>query len=544
MEFDVVIVGAGPCGLAAACRVLQLAAASGREVSVCVVEKGAEIGAHILSGAVFEPAALAELFPDWRDRGAPVTTPVAHDEFLWLRSAATSMRVPEFFIPRPMRNQGNYIISLGRLCQWLGQQAESLGANLFPGFAAASVLYEDGRVAGVITSDQGRGADGAEKAGFQPGYELRGKYTIFAEGCRGHLGKELMEVYRLRESCDPQHYGIGLKEVWTIDPSRHREGQVVHTLGWPLIDGTEGGGFLYHAANNQVYLGLIVALNYSNPHLNPFEEFQRWKQHPAIRRVLEGGQRVSYGARAVNKGGLQSLPKLAFPGGLLAGCDAGFLNGAKIKGSHTALKTGMLAAESVFAALQSGAGAPAVLDDFERAVRNSWVWKELEEGRNVAPAQKKFGLLVGGAFIWLDQNVFRGRLPFTLHSTEPDHTALRPAGATPRIVYAKPDGRISFDRLSSVFLSSTNHEEDQPCHLRLLDPDVPIARNLPAYDEPAQRYCPAGVYEVVPQADGSSRFQINAQNCVLCKTCDIKDPSANIQWVTPEGGGGPNYSGM
>ena len=544
MEFDVVIVGAGPCGLAAACRVLQLAAASGREVSVCVVEKGAEIGAHILSGAVFEPAALAELFPDWRDRGAPVTTPVAHDEFLWLRSAATSMRVPEFFIPRPMRNQGNYIISLGRLCQWLGQQAESLGANLFPGFAAASVLYEDGRVAGVITSDQGRGADGAEKAGFQPGYELRGKYTIFAEGCRGHLGKELMEVYRLRESCDPQHYGIGLKEVWTIDPSRHREGQVVHTLGWPLIDGTEGGGFLYHAANNQVYLGLIVALNYSNPHLNPFEEFQRWKQHPAIRRVLEGGQRVSYGARAVNKGGLQSLPKLAFPGGLLAGCDAGFLNGAKIKGSHTALKTGMLAAESVFAALQSGAGAPAVLDDFERAVRNSWVWKELEEGRNVAPAQKKFGLLVGGAFIWLDQNVFRGRLPFTLHSTEPDHTALRPAGATPRIVYAKPDGRISFDRLSSVFLSSTNHEEDQPCHLRLLDPDVPIARNLPAYDEPAQRYCPAGVYEVVPQADGSSRFQINAQNCVHCKTCDIKDPSANIQWVTPEGGGGPNYSGM
>ena len=544
MEFDVVIVGAGPCGLGAACRILQLAAASGREVSVCVVEKGAEIGAHILSGAVFEPMALAELFPDWRERGAPVTTPVSRDEFLWLRSASAGIRVPGFLIPRPMRNEGNYIISLGRLCQWLGQQAEALGANLFPGFAAASVIYEDGRVAGVITSDQGRAADGTEKAGFQPGYALRGKYTIFAEGCRGHLGKELMEVYRLREDCDPQHYGIGLKEVWTIDPARHHEGQVVHTLGWPLTDGTEGGGFLYHAANNQVYLGVIIALNYRNPHLNPFEEFQRWKQHPAIRRLLEGGQRVSYGARAVNKGGIQSLPKLVFPGGLLAGCDAGFLNGAKIKGSHTALKTGMLAAESVFAALAAGEGAPAVLEDFERAVRNSWVFRELNEGRNVAPAQKKFGLLLGGAFIWLDQNVFRGRLPFTLRSTEPDHRALRPARATPRIVYAKPDGRISFDRLSSVFLSSTNHEEDQPCHLKLLDPTVPIARNLPEYDEPAQRYCPAGVYEVVSQTDGSSRFQINAQNCVHCKTCDIKDPAANIQWVTPEGGGGPNYSGM
>ncbi len=544
MEFDVVIVGAGPCGLAAACRVLQLSAAAGREVSVCVVEKGAEIGAHILSGAVFEPTALTELFPDWRDRGAPVTTPVSQDEFHWLRNATTSLRIPELFIPRPMRNQGNYIISLGHLCQWLGQQAEALGANLFPGFAAARVLYENGRVAGVITGDLGRGADGSEKAGFQSGYELCGKYTIFAEGCRGHLGKELMEVFRLQDECDPQHYGIGLKEVWTIDPAKHREGLVVHTLGWPLDGGTEGGGFLYHAANNQVYLGVIIALNYTNPHLNPFEEFQRWKQHPAIRQVLEGGQRVSYGARAVNKGGLQSLPKLAFPGGLLAGCDAGFLNGAKIKGSHTALKTGMLAAEAVFAALGQGDAAPAVLDTFELAVRNSWVWRELEEGRNVAPAQKKFGLLLGGAFIWLDQNVFRGRLPFTLRSREADHVALRPAGDAPRIVYGKPDGRITFDRLSSVFLSSTNHAEDQPCHLQLQDPTVPIARNLPVYDEPAQRYCPAGVYEVVQQADGSSRFQINAQNCVHCKTCDIKDPAANIRWVAPEGGGGPNYSGM
>jgi len=544
MEFDVVIVGAGPCGLAAACRVLQLSAAAGREVSVCVVEKGAEIGAHILSGAVFEPSALTELFPDWRERGAPVTTPVSHDEVHWLRDDTASMLVPKFLVPRPMHNQGNYIISLGRLCQWLGQQAEALGANLFPGFAAAHVLYENGRVAGVITGDLGRGADGNEKPGFQSGYELRGKYTIFAEGCRGHLGKELMDVFRLRESCDPQHYGIGLKEVWTIDPAKHREGLVVHTLGWPLSSGTQGGGFLYHAASNQVYLGVVIALSYTNPHLNPFEEFQRWKQHPAIRPVLEGGQRVSYGARAVNKGGLQSLPKLAFPGGLLAGCDAGFLNDAKIKGAHTALKTGMLAAEAVFAALGQGDAAPAVLDTFESAVRSSWVWRELEEGRNFAPAQKKFGLLLGGAFIWLDQNVFRGRLPFTLHSRKPDHTTLRPAGDAPRIVYDKPDGRITFDRLSSVFLSSTNHAEDQPCHLQLQDPTVPILRNLPVYDEPAQRYCPAGVYEIVQQADGSPRFQINAQNCVHCKTCDIKDPAANIRWVAPEGGGGPNYSGM
>ncbi|MBN8281337.1 MAG: electron transfer flavoprotein-ubiquinone oxidoreductase [Gammaproteobacteria bacterium] len=544
MEFDVVIVGAGPCGLGAACRLLQLAAAAGREVSVCVVEKGAEIGAHIVSGAVFEPTALGELFPDWQARGAPVTMAVQHDEFLWLRNGESATTVPHAFIPRPMRNHGNYIISLGRLCQWLGQQAEALGANLFPGFAAAEVLYEDGRVVGVVTGDLGRAADGTEKPGFQAGYELRGRYTLFAEGCRGHLGKELMETYRLREHCDPQHYGLGLKEIWTIDPARHQEGLVVHTLGWPLDSGTEGGGFLYHAAGNQVYLGLIVALDYANPHLNPFEEFQRWKQHPAIRRVLEGGQRVSYGARAVNKGGLQSLPRLAFPGGLLAGCDAGFLNGAKIKGSHTALKTGMLAAEAMFEALAAGEAAPAVLESFEAAVRRSWVWRELEEGRNFGPAQKKFGLWLGGAFIWLDQNLFRGRLPFTLHSREPDHLALRPAASSPRIDYPKPDGKLSFDRLSSVFLSSTNHEEDQPCHLRLLDPAVPIASNLPLFDEPAQRYCPAGVYEVVRDADGTPRFQINAQNCVHCKTCDIKDPAANIRWVTPEGGGGPNYSGM
>jgi len=544
MEFDVLIVGAGPCGLGAACRLLQLAAAAGRELTVGVVEKGAEIGAHIISGAVFEPRALAELFPDWQARGAPLRTPVAHDEFQWLRSDTASTRVPELFIPRPLRNAGNYIISLGRLCQWLGEQAEALGANLFPGFAAARVLYEDGRVVGVQTGDQGRGADGREKPSFQPGYDLKARYTIFAEGCRGHLGKELMEVYGLREGADPQHYGIGLKEIWTIDPARHREGTVVHTLGWPLDNATEGGGFLYHAADHQVFAGFILALNYRNPHLNPFEEFQRWKLHPQIRAVLEGGQRISYGARAVNKGGLQSLPKLVFPGGLLAGCDAGFLNGAKIKGSHTALKTGMLAAEAVFGCLEQGDGAPAVPAAFEDLVRSSWVWAELEAARNFGPAQKKFGLLAGGAFIWLDQNVFRGRLPFTLRSPQPDHETLVRAADAPRPAYPRPDGSLTFDRLSSVFLSSTNHAEDQPCHLQLQDPDLPIARNLPEFDEPAQRYCPAGVYEVVAGADGSRRFQINAQNCVHCKTCDIKDPAENIRWVTPEGGGGPNYSGI
>ncbi len=543
MDFDVVIVGAGPCGLAAACRLLQLARDAGTEVSVAVIEKGAEIGAHILSGAVLETVALDELFPDWRERGAPVHTAVTADEVHWLRSADADIKVPDLLVPRPMHNKGNYIISLGRLCQWLGQQAEDLGANLFPGFAGAEVLYVDGRVAGVLTGDMGRGADGHEKASFQPGYELRGKYTIFAEGCRGHLGKELMETYQLRANCDPQHYGLGIKEIWSIDPAKHHEGLVVHTFGWPLDNSTEGGGFVYHAADNQVYLGFIVALNYRNPYLNPYEEFQRWKHHPRIRDCLDGGQRVSYGARTVNKGGLQSLPKLVFPGGLLSGCEAGFLNGAKIKGSHTALKTGMLAAESVFAALGQGDAAPAELDSFETAVRESWVWRELHVARNFGPAQKKFGMFLGSAFIWLDQNVFGGRLPFTLHSRQPDHAGLQLAANAAQISYPKPDGKFSFDRLSSVFLSSTNHEEDQPCHV-LLDPAVSLERNLPLYAEPAQRYCPAGVYEVLTGTDGQPRLQINAQNCVHCKTCDIKDPAQNIRWVTPEGGGGPNYSGM
>jgi len=543
MEFDVVIVGAGPCGLAAACRLLQLAREQGREVNVAVVEKGAEIGAHVMSGAVLEPTALDELFPDWRERGAPAHTAVQGDEFHFLTGAGGGWRVPHALVPVTARNEGNYIVSLGDVCRWLGRQAEELGANLFPGFAAAEVLYADGRVTGIATGDMGRDREGHPKDSFTPGYELRGRYTLFAEGCRGSLGKELMRVYDLRRDCDPQHYGLGIKEVWTIDPALHQEGLVLHTLGWPLDRHTEGGGFLYHAAGNQVYLGLIVALNYANPWLSPFEEFQRWKQHPRIRRFLEGGKRVSYGARAVNKGGLQSLPRLAFPGGLLAGCEAGFLNGAKIKGSHTAMKTGMLAAESMFAALAAGEGAPATLEDFEERVRASWVHEELVRARNFGPAQHRFGTLGGAAFAWFDQNVAGGRLPFTLHNPVPDHATLARAAEAPRIAYAKPDGVVSFDRLSSVYLSSTNHEEDQPSHLRLADPQVPVRDNLPLYAEPAQRYCPAGVYEVVEAPEGP-RFQVNAQNCVHCKTCDIKDPAQNINWVVPEGGGGPNYTGM
>jgi len=544
MEFDVVIVGGGPCGLSAACRLMQMAAEAGQELNVCLVEKGAEIGAHILSGAVLEPRALDELFPDWSDRGAPVTVAVASDRFYYLTGEQGSQIVPEFFVPKPSRNYGNYIVSLGELCRWLGEQAEALGVNIFPGFAAAEVLYEDGRVVGVATGDMGRDATGEAKPTFEPGYELRARFTLFAEGCHGSLGKSLMEKYSLRDECDPQHYGIGLKEIWTVDPAKHEEGLVVHTLGWPLDNSTEGGGFLYHAKDNQVYLGLIVALNYTNPNLSPFDEFQRWKQHPVIRRTLEGGQRIAYGARAVNKGGLQSLPKLVLPGGLLAGCEAGFLNGAKIKGTHTAMKTGMLAAESLFAALANGDDAQSTLVDYEERVRASWVYEELHRARNFGPAMKKFGNFLGAAFAWVDQNIFHGRLPFTLHSRQADHAGLKKVADARPIDYPKPDGVISFDTLSSVFLSSTNHEEDQVCHLQLADPSIPILKNLPDYAEPAQRYCPAGVYEVVNGDDGKPRFQINAQNCVHCKTCDIKDPAQNINWVVPEGGGGPNYTGM
>ena len=544
MEFDVVIVGGGPAGLATACRLMQLAGDGGQELSVVVVEKGSEVGAHILSGNVFETRALDELFPDWRDDGAPVTTPVTGDAIHYLLSDRKSIKVPGPLVPRPMHNEGNYIISLGQLCQWLGEKAEGLGVNVFPGFAASEVLYDDdGRVRGVATSDMGIGKDGRPKLSFQPGYELIGKYTVFAEGCRGNLGEALIERFDLRAAADPQHYGIGLKEVWEIDASRHREGLVVHTMGWPLDNRTEGGGFLYHAENNRVFLGLIIALDYRNPHLAPFEELQRWKQHPQIRCFLEGGSRLSYGARAVNKGGLQSLPKLSFPGGLLTGCDAGFLNGVKIKGAHGAIKSGMLAAEAIHEALVDGDAGGNDLAAYGQRFRDSWLYDELHRARNFGPALHKLGTLAGAAFTFLDQNVFRGKLPFTWRNTEPDHESLLPADRAEPIDYPRPDGVISFDRLSSVFLSSTNHEEDQPSHLKLKDASIPIAYNLPTFDEPAQRYCPAGVYEVVTD-DGEPRFQINAQNCVHCKTCDIKDPKQNIVWTVPEGGGGPNYSGM
>jgi electron-transferring-flavoprotein dehydrogenase len=544
MEFDVVIVGGGPSGLAAGCRLMQLAEAAGSELSVVVVEKGSEIGAHILSGNVFEATGLNELFSDWREQGAPVKTAVTGDLIHYMLGPQKSVPVPGLFIPTPMHNKGNYIISLGKLCQWLGEKAEALGVNVFPGFAASEVLYDDqDRVRGVATSDMGIAKDGSPKPGYQAGYELLGKYTIFAEGCRGNLGEQLMDKFDLRAKADPQHYGIGLKEIWDIDPSLHQEGLVVHTMGWPLKNNTEGGGFLYHAENNQVFLGLIIALNYSNPHLSPFHEFQRWKHHPRISKYLQGGTRVAYGARAVNKGGLQSLPKLSFSGGMLVGCDAGFLNGAKIKGTHTAIKTGMLAAEAVFEAIAGGDEGYQELSSFDTAVKESWVHDELHRTRNFGPALHKWGTFFGAAFSFIDQNIFRGKMPFTLHNQDPDHESLSNANSAAAIDYPKPDGVVSFDRLSSVFLSSTNHEEDQPAHLTLKDASIPISYNLPTFDEPAQRYCPAGVYEVVTE-DGQSRFQINAQNCVHCKTCDIKDPRQNIVWVVPEGGGGPNYSGM
>ena len=543
MEVDVVIVGAGPAGLATACRLLQMAREAEREISVCVLEKGSEIGAHILSGAVFEPGALHMLFPDWEERGAPLNTRVTGDQVYYLGSGKSSYRFPEFLAPKTMRNHGNYIISLGNLCRWLAEQASELGAEIFPGFAATEILYDDaGRVAGVATGDMGVDAKGEKKSTWQPGFEFHAKFTILAEGCRGHLGKEVIARYQLDQDRDPQHYGIGLKEVWEISESRHQEGLVVHSAGWPMTGSSfaaTSGGFLYHAENRQVYVGLIVDLGYRNPHISPYDEFQRYKHHPVISRYLEGGKRVGYGARAIIKGGLNSLPEMSFPGGLLIGCDAGTLNAAKIKGSHTAIKSGMLAAESLFAALSDDSPDT----DYSERFLASPLHDELHRARNFGGAFHKLGFWLGSAFTWAEHNLFGGSLPITLHDSSKDHCQLKPAAECERIEYPRPDGVLSFDKLSSVFVSNTNHEEDQPCHLQLKDCSIPIDVNLPMYDEPAQRYCPAGVFEVVEQ-DGGKRFQINAQNCVHCKTCDIKDPAQNILWVAPEGGGGPNYPAM
>ncbi|HLB07011.1 MAG TPA: electron transfer flavoprotein-ubiquinone oxidoreductase [Alphaproteobacteria bacterium] len=537
MTYDVVVVGGGPSGLAAAIRLRQLVQVATQDLSVCVLEKGSEIGAHILSGAVMDPRALEELFPDWRDRGAPLDTPAREDRFLFL-TKSRAVRLPT---PPTMHNAGNYIVSLGNVCRWLAQQAEALGVEIFPGFAAAEVLYDEGgRVMGVATGDMGIGKDGTPKDSHQPGIELRAKQTLFAEGCRGSLTKALFERFRLRAGVDPQTYGLGIKELWEIDPARHRAGLVIHTVGWPLDSQTYGGSFLYHLENNQVAVGFVVGLDYTNPYLSPFEEFQRFKTHPAIRPVFENGRRIAYGARAINEGGRQSIPRLTFPGGALIGCAAGFLNVPKIKGSHTAMKSGMVAAETVFDALARG-GADEVADYPER-LSKSWVYDELERVRNIRPAFR-YGLWAGLGYAAFDAYVLRGRAPWTFHH-HADHTALKTARDARPIAYPKPDGKVSFDRLSSVYLSNTNHEEDQPAHLKLKNPEAAISVNLALYDAPEQRYCPAGVYEIVHGEDGVPRLQINAQNCVHCKSCDIKDPTQNIDWVTPEGGGGPNYPNM
>ena len=548
MEFDVVIVGAGPAGLSTACRLMQLAQEKQQELMVCVVEKGSEVGAHILSGAVFEPRSLNELFPDWQERNAPLTTKVTGDDIYLLNNDSSGIKLPNFSVPKTMHNDGNYIVSMGNVCRWLAEQAEQLGVEIFPGFPAQSIIYnDDGSVGGIITGDMGLDANGKEKDSFMPGMELRAKYTVFAEGCRGHLGKELIEKFNLDEDSSPQHYGLGFKEIWDIDPANHQEGLVVHTAGWPLDKDTTGGGYLYHAENNQVFVGLIVDLNYSNPHLSPFDEFQRYKHHPKISQYLEGGKRVSYGARAMAKGGFNSLPKMTMPGALLVGCDAGTINFAKIKGNHTAMKSGMLAAEAIAQTLITGEGMSAEgkqdLTNFTQLYKDSWLYEELYNTRNFGPAMHKFGTMLGGAYNMVDQNFFGGKLPFNFKDDSLDYAQLKPAADAPVIQYAKPDNKLSFDKLSSVFLSNTNHEEEQPCHLKLKDAAIPIQVNLAKYNEPAQLYCPAGVYEVEKTEQGD-KFVINAQNCIHCKTCDIKDPSQNITWVTPEGTGGPNYPNM
>ena len=545
MEVDVVIVGAGPAGLSAACRLMQLAKEHGRELTVVVLEKGAEVGAHILSGAVFEPRALNELFPDWQERGAPLNTPVSKDRVYLLRNAEKAYQMPHWTVPKPMRNEGNYIVSLGEVCRWLGQQAEALGVEIFPGFPACEVLYHEDRdgggIKGVATGEMGRGVDGERKPTYEPGMELHARVTIFAEGCRGHLGKQLIDKFNLDANSQTQHYGIGIKELWQIDSQNHEPGLVVHGAGWPLSqNGASGGSFLYHLGDNLVSLGLITDLSYQNPYLSPFDELQRLKHHPLFKRHLAGGKRIAYGARAITKGGLNALPKMVLPNGLLIGCDAGTLNFSKIKGSHTAMKSGMLAAETVFETLTD---ASASLDSYQRRFDDSWLYGELRRSRNFGAALHKFGLWMGGAYNYIDQNLFNGKLALKLTDPVADHETLRPASEFAPITYAKPDGKISFDKTSSVYLSSTNHEEDQPAHLRLTRPSDAVAVNFKTYDGPEARFCPAGVYEF-PATDGPPELRINAQNCVHCKTCDIKDPTMNITWVSPEGGGGPNYTNM
>ncbi|WP_372599935.1 electron transfer flavoprotein-ubiquinone oxidoreductase [Amphritea sp.] len=544
MEFDVVIVGAGPAGLSTACRLMQQANEAGQELMVCVVEKSAEVGGHILSGAVVEPRALDELFPEWKAQGAPLNTAVTEDQIYLLKSGEKATKIPNGLVPKTMHNHGNYIASVGNLCRWLGEQAEQLGVEIFPGFPASHIIYgDDGRVAGIGTGDMGLDEKGEQKDSYMPGMDLLAKYTIFTEGCRGHLGKELIATFELDKDADAQHYGIGIKELWDIPADKHQPGLVLHGAGWPLSEANASGGFfLYHAEDNQVVVGLITDLNYENPHLSPFDEFQRMKHHPLISQYLQGGKRVSYGARAITKGGFNALPKMTMPGALLLGCDAGTLNFAKIKGTHTAMKSGMVAAETIFTALSGGDEGGNDLTVFGENFKNSWVYDELYSSRNFGPALHKYGTMIGGALNFIDQNIFS--LPFTIRDNHADYAQLKPASECPVISYPKPDGVLSFDKPSSVFISNTNHEENQPCHLKLKDSSIPLMQNLPKFNEPAQRYCPAGVYEVLENAAGEKVFQINSQNCVHCKTCDIKDPAQNITWVAPEGGGGPNYPNM